>query len=593
MNSVVPRNALSPRVMLAAAMQAQPGVYALLLGSGISTGAGIPTGWGVVTNLVKKAAIAADPKDTASHDLAEKDPEAWWAEHGSGELGYSSLLAAIAPTPAARQGILREYFVATEADIDADNKVPCAAHHAVAKLVKRGTVKVILTTNFDRLIEQALEAAGIQPQVITRPEAVAGMTPLPHADATVIKLHGDYAALDSLNTLDELTDYPVQWTDLLARVFAEYGLLISGWSGEWDKALAAALQAAPRRYPLYWDSRSSKSTAAQQLLKSQHGHVLTAGSADELFTDSVEALDRLAEPPLTTAMAIARLKRCLPDPVRRIELHDLVMGKVEETVHAISQLRVDGDATPDAIDERLARLLAETTPLLHLLIEGVHHDIDGTHTQLWVDVLQRLLDGYRTFTGYPILISLQHYPALLALRTMSIVAVHRGRDDLLIELLTKPKWTNPANQYGPKSAAHVLHMQLVLERSVINSLPRWNGGGWQQPQSHLLSADLQEIFDRYLTGQDRYVTVSHDVEYRTGLVQHLYPEQGGLQPNSGEFVGDYRWTHDNQPHAEIRLREQIATAGPRHWTSLIQDGVWDDKYLASYREILTQYRRFG
>jgi hypothetical protein len=43
--------------MLATAMQSQPGVYALLLGSGISTGAGIPTGWGVVTSLVEKAAV--------------------------------------------------------------------------------------------------------------------------------------------------------------------------------------------------------------------------------------------------------------------------------------------------------------------------------------------------------------------------------------------------------------------------------------------------------------------------------------------------------------------------------------------------------
>ena len=36
MSSLSPSNALSPRVMLASAMYAQPGVYALLLGSGVS-----------------------------------------------------------------------------------------------------------------------------------------------------------------------------------------------------------------------------------------------------------------------------------------------------------------------------------------------------------------------------------------------------------------------------------------------------------------------------------------------------------------------------------------------------------------------------
>ena len=55
---VSPANALSPLVMLATSMHAQPGVYAVLLGSGVSTGAGIPTGWGVVRELVRRVAAA-------------------------------------------------------------------------------------------------------------------------------------------------------------------------------------------------------------------------------------------------------------------------------------------------------------------------------------------------------------------------------------------------------------------------------------------------------------------------------------------------------------------------------------------------------
>jgi hypothetical protein len=44
-SDLVPGNALDPTVMLATSVHAQPGVYALLLGSGVSTGAGILTGW--------------------------------------------------------------------------------------------------------------------------------------------------------------------------------------------------------------------------------------------------------------------------------------------------------------------------------------------------------------------------------------------------------------------------------------------------------------------------------------------------------------------------------------------------------------------
>src|SRR4051794_39666867 len=96
-------NALDPRVVLATSIHSQPGVYALLLGSGVSTGAGIPTGWGVVRELLRLAAAATTPDDPDAPDLASADPEAWWAEHGDGQpLGYSNLLAALAPTPSAR-----------------------------------------------------------------------------------------------------------------------------------------------------------------------------------------------------------------------------------------------------------------------------------------------------------------------------------------------------------------------------------------------------------------------------------------------------------------------------------------------------------
>lgn len=587
--------------MLATAMHAQPGVYALLIGSGISTGAGIPTGWGVVTNLIERLSAATNPTDTASHDLAATDPEQWWADNGDGELGYSSLLSALAPTPSARQGLLHSYFVATDDERDQGIKVPSPAHHAIAALVKRGSVKVILTTNFDRLLEQALDAAGVPAQVITRAEAVAGMTPLSHARVTIIKLHGDYDELDTRNTIDELTSYPDEWNALLGRVFAEYGLLISGWSGEWDRALVAALTAAPRRYPLYWDARSSKKHHAQQLLTAVHGHVVPAASADELFSDlseSLDALDQLAEPPLTTAMAIARLKRYLPNPVHRIAMHDLVMRVVDQLTTTIHEFPVaQNSITLETLDRQITDLRSATDPLLHLLIAGVHHDSDGTHTQLWVDVLQRLLDAHKMSSGNTVLVGLQHYPALLALRVMSAVAVHRGRDDFFIHLLVTPQWADPFRGNSPVAAAHVLHMDKVLEGNFVNGLPRWDGTSWLYPPSHLLREDLNDILVDYLGTAERYRMVIDDVEYRTGLVQYLTQESasGAYRSNSGEFVGERGWTGDNpsRPNAEVRLDRQFDTHGVGPWTALESEGGWYPGTLADYREILENYRRWG
>jgi hypothetical protein len=74
-------NVLSSRAMLATGIHAQPGVYAVLLGSGVSRAADIPTGWEIVTNLVREVAVAEDPEDAESHELAERDPEKWWVDH--------------------------------------------------------------------------------------------------------------------------------------------------------------------------------------------------------------------------------------------------------------------------------------------------------------------------------------------------------------------------------------------------------------------------------------------------------------------------------------------------------------------------------
>ena len=47
---------LDPALSLALTMHASKGVYALLLGSGVSKTASIPTGWDVVLDLIRKVA---------------------------------------------------------------------------------------------------------------------------------------------------------------------------------------------------------------------------------------------------------------------------------------------------------------------------------------------------------------------------------------------------------------------------------------------------------------------------------------------------------------------------------------------------------
>jgi NAD-dependent SIR2 family protein deacetylase len=69
----------------------------------------------------------------------------------------------------------RSYFEPNEDDRNRGVKTPTAAHKAIAKLVGAGYIRVIITTNFDRLMEKALEDIGVVPTVISTPDAVLGL----------------------------------------------------------------------------------------------------------------------------------------------------------------------------------------------------------------------------------------------------------------------------------------------------------------------------------------------------------------------------------------------------------------------------------
>ena len=300
---VTPTSGVDGRVALATAVHAAPGVYAVLVGSGMSSAAGVPTGWQVVQDLIRKVALAegVDPAEV------EDDPEVWWAKQGRPDPRYDTLLPALASTDAARQALLRGYFESMRNGTA--QAQPTSGHHALAALAASGKVRIIVTTNFDRLIERALDQAGVAPQVISHPSAMAGMTPIVHAQTTVIKLHGDYLSLGLRNTSDELASYPDELKAILARIFDEYGLLVMGWSAEYDTALVEAMEAVPsRRYPTYWTTfHGSLSEPARRLIAGRHACVIDTSGADEFLGDLMQKVERLDQ--------VAR-RRGRPTPLR-------------------------------------------------------------------------------------------------------------------------------------------------------------------------------------------------------------------------------------------------------------------------------------
>jgi hypothetical protein len=331
---------MDPLLSLALALHNTRGGYAFLLGSGLSSAAGIPTGWGIVEDLVRQLATAQSPEAARA---ATADPAGWYLATYGEEPSYSRLLARLAPTQAARRELLRSYFEPTPEEREDEVKVPTAAHRAVARLMREGVVRVVFTTNFDRLLESALGELGVAPAVIATADQIRGMLPLHLERATIIKLHGDYLDTRIKNTPEELAGYPRLLDRLLDRVLDEYGLIVCGWSATYDVALRDAITRVPsRRFPTFWAVHGTLTEEARTLIEQRRAIEIEIEGADEFFDDVAEkvtTLEAFRRPhPLTTAVAVATLKRYLPVPEQHIRLHDLVMDEVERVISLIPSI---------------------------------------------------------------------------------------------------------------------------------------------------------------------------------------------------------------------------------------------------------------
>ena len=320
---------------LAFSLQRRPGTYALLLGAGISQSVGIKTGWEITQDL--KSQI----KQINGDDLPEN-------------IGYDELLALLGKTQAARNDILRSYFEPTTEERERQIKLPSAAHRAIAKLVANGYIKVIFTTNFDRLMETALEDIHITPDVIRSDDMLKGTPPIRHSAVTIVQLHGDYRDIRTLNTPSELEHYSDVKNEFLDSVLGEYGLIVCGWSARYDRALRNAIYRINQRwYMNYWVEPFALSPEAQDVIKHLRAEMIQS-QGDDFFVvlqRDVESLTNIRrEHPLTVAVAVEQVKKLLPLETSWIELEDSAISQARMTYDALRATQCD---RPSNINELL------------------------------------------------------------------------------------------------------------------------------------------------------------------------------------------------------------------------------------------------
>jgi hypothetical protein len=265
--------------------------------------------------------------------------------------------------------------------------------------------------------------------------------PLIHTRCSVIKVHGDYLDTRIRNTLTELESYSPEFDALLDRVFDEFGLIVSGWSADWDTALRKAItRSVSRRFSHFWAIRSKTGDKASGLIQHRQAQTILTADADSFFSELdrlVEALDQFSKPhPLSTEAAVASLKGYLTEEKYRIRLNDLVSTEIDKILEAISgpAFTLQGGSVPNTqtFTARVRAYDAACETLVAMALVGGYW-IEDWHYTTWNTALLKLATprGNGGRGGYVIWEELQRYPATLLFYALGLGAIEAGERGLL------------------------------------------------------------------------------------------------------------------------------------------------------------------
>lgn len=427
------------QLTLTYSMYSNKGVYALLLGSGVSYSSGIPTGWGIVLDLIRKIA-KLQGEDCGAN------PDNWYREKYNKEPDYSDILNELTGTTGERQMILKQYFEPTDEELSEGIKTPTEAHKAIAKLVKKEYIKVIITTNFDKLMERALEEVGITPIVISNVDTLKGATPIVHSQCTIIKVHGDYMDSRIKNTVAELEEYEPEMNNLLDSVLDDFGIITCGWSAEWDIALRNCfIRSKNYRYSTYWTTIGEPTERANELISRRKANIIKIKGADDFFTninDKIEALEELyRENPESIKVSVAILKKYIVRKENRIKLNDFILKEVNDICKKFNEeiFNTSEKPTNEDVSKRIKKYEAISEKMLHLLANGCYWG-EEEFREIWKMSIE-LIGNTSNINqgGYSIFLDLRKYPALLMLYVAGIASVASGRFDNLYAITNEAK----------------------------------------------------------------------------------------------------------------------------------------------------------
>ena len=313
--------------------------YVLFCGAGISKDAGIPTGRDILLETLRHIRTQEEGE---SKKYTDREMEAYY-EKNFKDSTHSEIIESLFPSGEEQREFLEKLF---------ENKAPGKAHKLIAKWVKAGLIRFIITTNFDSSIEHSLDDAGLRGKysVITNGEQVLTSKPWHLVEnCRIYKVHGTIEQGQIKNTKKDLEKLDDEIEKHFLDIIEGHGVIVLGYAGnKEDKAVTDCFNRRRfKGYTLYWTVHDNQiNDNVKELVEKQDGRFIPIQSASDFLEEVLnrveiarkgteqtsEAVAQIGFKNLITSSSDMEIKQTIDEERRKLKKYfENILDEVDET----------------------------------------------------------------------------------------------------------------------------------------------------------------------------------------------------------------------------------------------------------------------
>ena len=260
--------------------------FSLFLGAGCSVSSGIQTAGYLVEKMWLPRLKETETGNQENLDEWVKTRFPKYKESNPAQ-SYGEIIETLFPTAKERQTEIEDLVK----DFD-----PGFGYAILAKLMEkyRAHCNIVLTTNFDDMVADALYLYTYQKPIVIFHEALAAFVKIGDTRPIVIKLHGD-SKLSPLNTKEETDELSGEITQVIKNIFSETGLIFIGYGGN-DCSVLRILNEVSKdkgsfQWGIYWIGGRIPNNKMGKFLREKNAIWVKHKDFDELMLQLKEALE--------------------------------------------------------------------------------------------------------------------------------------------------------------------------------------------------------------------------------------------------------------------------------------------------------------